>query len=314
MSTVNKALTRFLLPLDVEGAHARPVALMRCLAETLKQRIEKITLLHVMAGRYLSQHMANVDFRTTQIISSDRFQELRQTYIDKEIRPILENVRQELADAGISAPIDIVIEDGDPVDRIAKLAEEGEYSSLILQRSDKSAVEEMFIGSVTSGVLHRDIKSTIYLAGSGPLHCPPRSALVALDESENARAALERAMVLAEAAGQVFEKMVLVHVMDAAECSVALANGSEPEKPGSGLLDEAEAMVREKGLASGQIVRRLTFGDPADVLVQEVEDQKPEFVFMGRRGRSALKELFMGSVSSKVISRCTGPAITLVSA
>lgn len=313
MSTVNKPLTRFLLPLDVKGDHVRPVALMRCLAESLEQRIEKITLLHVMAGRYLSQHMANVDFRTTQIIASAKFQELRLAYVDKEIRPALENVRRELADAGIRAPIDIVIEDGDPVDRIVKLAGEGEYSSLILQRNDKSAVEEVFIGSVTSGVLHRDVKSTIYLAGSGSLHCPPRSALVALDESENARAALERAMVLAEAAGQDFEKMVLVHVMDAAECSVVLASGSEPEKPGSSLLDEAEAMLREKGLASGQIVRRLTFGDPADVLVQEVEDQKPEFVFMGRRGRSALKELFMGSVSSKVISRCTAPVITMVS-
>lgn len=313
MKTTENVLTRFLLPLDMEGSHAQSLALMKCLASTLGQRVEKITLLHVMAGKYLSQHMANIDFRVKNIISTEKFKAIRQGYIDREIRPILETAKKELEDAGVRAPIDIVIDDGDPVQHIVDRATGEEYSTVILQRSGLSRVGEMFVGSVTSGILHREARSAISLTGSKVTEegYSPRRFLVAMDESDNAWEALEKASVLAGSVGAAAEMLILVHVLDIAECGENLSGVIIPKQSTDDLLDKAAAFLKAQGFGMETISKISACGDPAEVLVGVINNQDVDVVFMGRRGRGVVKDLFMGSVSSKIIHHCPAQTIML---
>ncbi len=314
MKTTEDTVIRFLLPLDTEGSRVQSVELMKCLAVILGQRVEKITLFHVMAGKYLSRHMANIDFRAQNIISTDKFKELRQGYIDREIRPVLETAKKELEDAGVRAAVDIMIEDGDPVRRIIDKANKEGYSALVLQRSDLSRVGEMFVGSVTSGVLHREVKSSIYLPGTKVIEqgCSPKCCLVALDESENAGEALARASVLAVSCAETIEKVILVHVLDISECVEALSGGQVPVQSTDDLLDNAAAFLKSQGLGVDKISKVAACGDPAEVLIDVADKEDVDVIFMGRRGRGAVKELFMGSVSRKIIYRCPAQTIMLV--
>ncbi len=310
-------LTQFLVPLDVEKKYDQVVWLMRCIAVTLGQRVEKITLLYVSGGRYLSQHMTNIDSRAGDLISSEKFRELRQIHIDQHVMPILEEVRKTLVSAGIDTEIDILVQDGDPVEQIVKTVNTGPYSSLILQRSDKSTVEAMFIGSVASGILHREVQASIYLPPANGVErqpCPPANCLVALDDSDNSFAALERAKILISASGNSFRKIILANVVDLAAFSEALAAGIEAESLRTDVLDRAAAQLREAGVPEEKIVCQTGYGEPAEELVNMVQEHDIDVVFMGRRDRGALQDVFMGSVSNKIIQQCTRQTIVLVNA
>jgi len=317
MNTNDKTLRRFLIPLDTGASYDRPIAFMKCLIATLGPRIEKVTLLHVMAGRYLSQHMTNIDIRVSSIISTDKFRRLRGDYLDRQIRPVLEAAKKELESSGIQAPVEIVIDDGEPVERIVKKANEDDYSTLILQRSNASRVEEMFLGSVTSGVLHHEVKGTIYLPGMGQLDgaaCPPKSCLIALGASPCDQVVLERASVLLAACGDNLEKVVLTHVLDVVKCSEEMVDGTVSGSYIDDLLGQAADFLAAQGIAKDKIIQAVGCGNPADVLVDEINTQEVGIVFMGRRDRTALKELFMGSISRKIIYRCSQRTVVLVSA
>jgi nucleotide-binding universal stress UspA family protein len=67
---------------------------------------------------------------------------------------------------------------------------------------------------------------------------------------------------------------------------------------GRRILDGAAANARGKGLSSVRTM--LADGDPADMLVQAAEKEKPDLLVMGSRGIGGIQGLFMGSVSHKV--------------
>lgn len=313
---VNKdnILRKILMPVDVDGDNTQAVQLMKCVALMLDQHLKTITLLHVTGGKYLSEHMVNVDVRAGRLISTEQFKKLRQPYIDTHVKPALEKISQELKSQGIKTPIDIIVLDGEPVDQIVKTVNEGDYTSLILQRSDKSTVARMFIGSVAAGILHRDVDATIYLSAAHdtpPLSCPPASCLVAVDGSKNSTEALDRACLLAQACGESIQKIIIAHVLDTAKFSETLAEGSD-QTVNVAPVDDAFEKLREHGVPENKIIKSVSLGDPADVLSDLVKEHNVDLIFMGRRERGALKELFMGSVSSRIISRCPSQTIILV--
>ncbi len=311
MMSSTHALSTFLLPLDTDHSHAEAVALMRCLAEILDERIDKISLLYVTGGSYLSEHMANIDSRAAQVISTDLFKRLRREHLEKEIMPVMENTRTQLKETGIQAAIDIQVEDGDPAERIVALANTGRYSSLILERHDQGLIRKG-LGDTVAAILHRQVLPTIYLTGIRPLSCPPACCLVALDERKNSWSALERAAVLAAACGDSLNRIILVSVLDIAAYSARLADGRVEAPVDNALLDRAEGLLLAQGIAKERIVKRLLHGDPAEVLISEIHSHGAEMVFMGRRDRGKFKELFMGSVSTRLIEQCFEQCIVMI--
>ncbi len=106
MHTGIAPLTKLLLPVDGDQNIKRPAILAGRIAALLAGRIELITLLHVMAGRYLSQHMVNIDFRAEQILESDQFRRIRQQYIDEEITPVLNEMEGEILAQESNVPVE----------------------------------------------------------------------------------------------------------------------------------------------------------------------------------------------------------------
>jgi nucleotide-binding universal stress UspA family protein len=261
--------------------------------------------------------MANIDVRVGNLITSDQFKRLRQIHIDNDVLPGLDKIKEEFVAVGIDAEIDIMVEDGNPVEQIIKIINDGGYSSLIMQRSDKSAVEKMFIGSVTAGILHHESNATIYLPPAGNIseqNCPPENCLIALDGSKNSQAAMQRAEILAAACGDSLKNFILAMVLDIGECNKTLAQGQPLKSPDSEIVQQAAEQLIAAGISSERIIQNVSCGDPGSVLADLVKQYNVDAVFMGRRDRSAVKELFMSSVSSKIIQQCQNQTIVLVNA
>jgi nucleotide-binding universal stress UspA family protein len=74
------------------------------------------------------------------------------------------------------------------------------------------------------------------------------------------------------------------------------------------LAEEAVALLLAKGLRARAVVMR---GDPADVIVDIAESDQVDLIVMGRRGLRAMRRLFLGSVSERVL-RSTDVSVMVV--
>ena len=52
-------------------------------------------------------------------------------------------------------------------------------------------------------------------------------------------------------------------------------------------------------------------GDPAEVVVEEAEEEHYDLVVMGSRGLGKIKGIFMGSVSQQVVQECKCPVLVI---
>jgi nucleotide-binding universal stress UspA family protein len=315
MNIKSKVLSSFLLPIDGPETFARIAWLMGMIDAGLGSRIEKVSLLHVMAGKYLSTHMANVDVRTAFILESDLFKRLKKQHIQQQIEPKMQEAEQLLLIAGVKAPVDIRIEDGDPVQRIAEVAGSG-YSTIIMERRGLSPIKEVLVGSVTAGLLHRDIHASVYLVGNieGKTECPAGCCLIAVDGSAHANAAVAEATVLLGGCSAVVKEVTLVHVLDAARYGEEIDKGRVPVKSSDIFLSEAKKLLLDDGVPENIISEVARFGDPAGVIEEEINKRPACMVFMGRRGRNAVSEIFMGSVSRKIVHHCPDHFVALITA
>lgn len=314
MTTHPQPLTRFLLPVDVPMSFERSAWLMGTMTAALGDRIEKIAVLHVMAGRYLSSHMANVDVRTRHVIASEQFQMLKKQHVSRDIAPKMEEAKKILEKTGITAPIELLIEDGDPIRRITDIAARG-YSTVIMERRGLSAIREVIVGSVTSGLLHRDIHATVYLVGQtrGKNECPASCCLIPVDGSSHSREALREASILISHCTEVIKQVALVHVINLARYGEEIELADAQAESADRIMTEANRMLVEGGVPAEAITQVIRYGDPADIIEEEIRQKASCMVFMGRRGRNALGELFMGSVSRKIIHRFPDHFVALVS-
>ena len=78
---------------------------------------------------------------------------------------------------------------------------------------------------------------------------------------------------------------------------------------GQWLLDQAEKVVREKGVET--VSKQLEDGDPVESIIKSAREKQASLVVMGSRGLSDLEGLLLGSVSHKVSQLADCSCITV---
>jgi len=312
---VVEPLTSFLLPVDGSEPSKRAVRFSGCLAAALADRVQTITLLRVLAGGYLKRHLADMaKVRVKgEIIESDIFKTSREEHISKNIKPMLKEVEGELKRFGAKAPINQKIVDGVPAEQILQIAEEGDYSTIIMGRRGVSAAREVLLGSVTASLLHKPIHQSVYVTGAKVENlkadaCPIPRILVALDGSPHAVAAAREAAIMAKCYGDAVAEVTLLHVIDLAR----YAKHEYTSKSQEDILNEAQQIFTDSGVSESRIASVVEYGSPGEVILNTAKEKQTNLVVMGRRGRSAFQELFIGSVSRQVVQRCTDATVGVV--
>lgn len=77
---------------------------------------------------------------------------------------------------------------------------------------------------------------------------------------------------------------------------------------GEAILRRTQALLDRNGV---HYEARVRFGKPAEAIVQYAEEHEVDGIVMGTRGMSALKNLLLGSVATKVVGLAEVP-VTLV--
>lgn len=131
-----------------------------------------------------------------------------------------------------------------------------------------------------------------------------RKCIVAgFDGSETSRKAVEKAAEMAKLTGA---RLYIVTIVPPP--TVFLGEMLVPEVIGVAELEKTarerlEALAREVREKLGvEVEPSVAMGDPAEGLVKFAEERKCSLIVVGKRGRSGLERLLLGSVSSKVVS------------
>ncbi len=140
--------------------------------------------------------------------------------------------------------------------------------------------------------------------------------LVPTDGSKGALGAIELARDLLS--GGVGKAVSLVHIAsiakEIADYSIINTKRIEEEsvkvklmRQGNQILTQGKAIFEQASLAVNTMVE--LYDDPGEMIVKIAKEQSFDLIVIGNRGLSVIRELMLGSVSSKVLHQAGCPVI-----
>lgn len=145
--------------------------------------------------------------------------------------------------------------------------------------------------------------------------CPIPKILIAIDDSDNFRRVVKHIACLAsQFEDKDISRITLLHVLhipDRArwvleeEMHEDIVNKLEKIQKNrfNKIFEEAEDILEKHGIKKSKISRKTKTGDPAKEIIKEAKRGKYTTIVMGKRGRSRIAEIFVGSVTKTVIDR-----------
>jgi len=309
-------ISKILLPVDGSEHSKRAVYFTGYLGKALGKNLQGIALLHVLTGRYMRRRMPYVDYRSEILKLSDTFAKFKIRHIKKDIMPTMDEGGKILFDTGIEAPVDILIVDGDPAQEIVRIANEENYTAIILARRGLSGIIGILLGSVTNKVVHLAIGQTVYIIGQKipeDKECPISKILIPVDGSDYALKGVEHAACMVHALKKYIKKVELLRVINLAFYERRLMEGIDLEEETKTILEEARAVLIDADVSRRLISTQVRIGGPAEEIIKEAEKGNFNLIIMGRKGRTAFKDFILGGISSTVLQRCQNITVAIVS-
>jgi nucleotide-binding universal stress UspA family protein len=176
---------------------------------------------------------------------------------------------------------------------------------------------DSLVGSIAAGVLHRSTLGTIYLVGdrstaeAGTLLS---RCLIGVDESPASLNSVAEAGVLLARADDQVDQIYLVHVLDqSCYYDEDGENCMDASLTGQRALEASGNLLVDLGVNRQKIKTVIHFGKPGAILAEEVRSCDATLVFLGRRDRSRMAQVFPGSVCTEIIQNCRDRTLVLSS-
>jgi nucleotide-binding universal stress UspA family protein len=309
-------ITKILVPIDESEHSKRALQFTGCMGASFGKNLSGVTLLHVITGGYLSRHISYVDFRAKVLKESDTIKRFKEEHVEKDIRPFMDEGERILRDLGVEAEIEKLIVEGDPANTIIRIADEGNFSTIIMAKNGLSEIKVFFLGSTISKVVHVANRQTVYIVGQRIMKdkvCPVTKVLIPVDGSTYSMKGVEHAACLAGELKGSIDKIAILRVINLALYMERIREGIDPEEEAKKILEEAKAVLLKERVSEGLISIRVGVGNPADEILKEAEEGDYHLIIVGRKGRTALKDLILGGVSSTILQHCQNPTVAIVS-
>jgi nucleotide-binding universal stress UspA family protein len=220
----------------------------------------------------------------------------------------LDACRELLESTGETVTTSVVL--GHSAERILETLESGEFDLCAMATHGRSGISRAMRGSVAERVL-RHSPVPVLLANPEGLVVETdevrfKRILVPLDGSPLSREIL---FLMATFAVDSAAEVVLMHVDQPGQGTHPVAEVAErqAQQRAEKILDELRCELEESGVPKTIVVGR--YGDPADMILEEIEALKPDLVAMSSHGRTGVSRFRFGSVAEKVLRLCSCPLL-----
>lgn len=230
--------------------------------------------------------------------------------IAKRVDEALERIRvfaPDLEAAGLG--VEVRVGTGDTVEQIGALASESQVDGVVYGSHAKTVMDQLLAGSVSERLLrdavipHLAVRFDLLRNQKDPASLLTHfgeKVVLPTDFSLSAARAFSRAIELPKG---VIKHMFLLHALDPALTGEKLRRA---EEGADFQLKNLQAMCAQQGVQASPTLRQEA---PIPAVLREIEDRRATGVIAGTRGRNAVQEMLMGSVSMTLLRQASCPLL-----
>ena len=283
-----------LVPTDGSEGAAGAAGHARSLATAFDSEVH---LLSVVDERAYSNVLVDLDAESVRDALESR--------ADEAVADLADRV----TDAGV--PCHTAVEHGIPNEAITAYADAHDVDLVAMGTHGRTGLDRVLLGSVAERVV-RTSAVPVLTCRSGPAEgAGYDDVLVATDGSEQAAAALDHAVAMAERYDATVHALSVVDVGALGGAYDLGAGVPSVLEALSEVCEDAVADVAERcDDRSVDVVTRVAQGVPHRVIREYVEDEGIDLVTMGTHGRTGLQRYLVGSVAERVVRTSEVPVLT----
>lgn len=137
-----------------------------------------------------------------------------------------------------------------------------------------------------------------------------KKILIAIDGSEHSHKALEEGRKLAEA---FCSEVILLNVVNDFKHNYFHESVYLYEQTREAFELHGKSVIEKAGAAfegfCGNLHTEIKVGDPAEQIINAIEEMDPDLIVMGSKGLTGIKKVVIGSVSDKVLHHTNKPIL-----
>lgn len=213
---------------------------------------------------------------------------------------------ENLFEQGMEVGAYIVV--GNLVGEVIKAAQKEEADLIVVGRSQKGVIEQLYAGSDITELLHRTSKPVLvykYLSESSfALEKPFESPLLATDWSPASLRAID---FLKELKG-IIQKIHVVHVADQKQLSGSAMAIQKTRKKIRAKLDEICQTFEAEGISASPHVY---VGDPEQEIEKAARECQATLIVMGSSGKANWVERWLGSTPRNIAEKSDYPTLLI---
>ena len=256
-----------------------------------------------------TDHGATVHLLNVADTTHDSVTRVGRTVIDvleSEGEGVVEAAAERAAERGVET-VTVVLQGGVP-ETIATYASEHDVDLIAIPTRGRTGLDRLLLGSTTEHVVRRSSVPVLSIRPDGEaMAYPYRNVLVAVDGSECAAEALDRAVSLAAESGATLH---VLSVVDLGGLGIEAYSGIETlVETAEEIVEEAAAVAEAAGEAAVEHVE--AGSSPARVIRAYLADHDVDLVAMGTRGRTGVERYVLGSVAERTVRTAPVPVLTV---
>lgn len=207
--------------------------------------------------------------------------------------------------------VEVRVAAGDPVDELGALATEAQVDAVVYGSHAKSLVGQLVAGSVSERLLrdatvpHLVARYDLLRRNGDPstwLQHFGEKLVLATDFSLAASRAFNAVLALPKGA---VKHLFLLHAIDPALTGDKLRRAEEGAEF---QLRNIQAAATQNGVASSISLR---VGSPIQTVLAEIDERRATGIVAGTRGRNAVQEMLLGSVSMTLLRQASCPVLVV---
>lgn len=224
-----------------------------------------------------------------------------------EAREAIRGYADDLAACGLS--VEVRVATGDPVEELCAMATEDQVDAAVYGSHAKSIVTQLFSGSISERLLrdasvpHLVVRFDLLRTQAEPANLLRHFGEKLVLPTDFSLSAAHAFSCMLEMPKGAVKHAFLLNVIDPAltgEKSRRAEEGAEFH------LKNLQAMCAQEGIAASVTIGH---GSPLQSILAELDERRATGVVVGTRGRNAVQEMLLGSVSMTLLRQASCPVL-----